>query len=202
MMSSRLRAALATVLSGSVVVACSDPGNSTPTPEATSQPKLLGNLRLRHRASASPSASVSAPPSSASPAASSAPAASSSSGPATGLAKEGCPETEKGKRACTAEEFEKAWKASPSASTFPSDAKYKVTGKITKLEPRDKAKGQTGDLRVYMKADPKDVGFLFPATSKDLDAVRKLKVGADATFTCSFGGLEELGAVTLSDCSL
>lgn len=200
MMSSRLRAAFATLLSGSVVLACSDPGNSTPTPDATSKSPLKGNLRLRHRLSASPSASVSAPPSSAPPGVSA--AASSSSGPATGLAKEGCPETEKGKRACTAEDFEKAWKASPSASTFPSDAKYKVTGKITKLEPRDKAKGQTGDLRVYMKADPKDVGFLFPAASKDLDAVRKLKVGADATFTCSFGGLEELGAVTLSDCSL
>ncbi len=113
-----------------------------------------------------------------------------------------CPETEKGKRACTAPEFQKAWQKEKSPTTFPSSAKYTVSGKVTKVEITDKSKGETGDVRVYLKGDTKDVAFKFEADNKDLAAASKLKVGADAKFTCSFGGLEEIGTVTLEKCAL
>lgn len=118
------------------------------------------------------------------------------------LSKGGCPETEKGKRACTAAEFQKAWQAAKEPSTHPSNATYKISGKVKKVETTDKSKGETGDTRVYFAGDSKDVGFLFLAGSKDLEAASKLAVGADATFNCKFGGLEEIGVVTLTDCTL
>lgn len=113
-----------------------------------------------------------------------------------------CPETEKGKRACTAPEFQKAWQKEKSPTTFPSSAKYTVSGKVTKVEITDKSKGETGDVRVYLKGDTKDVAFKFEADNKDLAAASKLKVGADVKLTCSFGGLEEIGTVTLEKCAL
>lgn len=139
--------------------------------------------------SATAKASVAAPP----PAVSSAPAA---------LSKDGCPETEPDKRACSAAQFEKAWQAAKDPSTHPSRASYRITGKVTKVETSDPSKGETGDTRVYMKGDKEDVGFIFKAKSKDIDAVSKLKPDAEATFVCRFGGLEEIGIVTLDDCTL
>lgn len=121
---------------------------------------------------------------------------------ATALSTEGCPETEKGKRACSAAVFQKTWKASMSETVFPSSAKYKVTGKVVRVEITDKSKGETGDVRVYMAGDSKEVGFLFLAASKDLEAASKLAVGSEATLNCGFGGLEEIGVVTLDNCAL
>lgn len=135
------------------------------------------------------------------PSATTPPPAASSAGP-TELAKTNCPETEKDKRACTAAEFQKAWQAAKDPSTHPSSASYKISGKVTKVETSDATKGQTGDTRVYLKGDTKDVGFIFKAKSKDIDAASKLAVGADATFVCRFGGLEEMSVVTLDDCTM
>lgn len=185
-----IRSAAALVSLALSLVACGDAGDggkgsaSAPVRSARLSPESLKT------------ASATAKPSAATP-----PPAASSAGPAE-LAKTNCPETEKGKRACTAAEFQKAWQAAKDPSTHPSSASYKISGKITKVETTDPSKGETGDTRVYLKGDTKDVGFIFKAKSKDIDAVSKLAVGADATFVCRFGGLEEIGVVTLDDCTL
>jgi hypothetical protein len=132
------------------------------------------------------------------------PATSSSASSSGKAASSGpCPERS-GARTCSAKAFQKGWSTTAVADRFGAfpPGKYRVDGAVTKLEPSDKSKGQTGDLRVYLKGESGDVGLVFRVASPDFPRASKLEVGATVAVVCDFYGLEEIGVVTFDDCGL
>jgi hypothetical protein len=178
------------VLTASILAAC---GQGSSAGSSSAEPSSKATSAPAKTASAKPSAAPTSQPSAAPTTAPSASGAGADPGPCK---KEGAV------RVCDVIAFQKAWSSTPGAARYdafpPGD--YKLSGKVKKVDPDVKYGGKNGYVEVRLDAGTADVVLRFDPKSPDLADAKKLKAGDATTITCAFGGLEEVGVVTLETC--